>query len=157
MAASTRDFSAELNPEQLAAATHGDEVGQGVPDEDAEHRGRTGVAERLGGRRIYPNTTDPVEQRVLNVVEEMAIASGIPAPEIYVLEAEQGINAFAAGYAPVSVLLPLLTLPVGILLLRAVYAKTGSALNATLANTAKLLLGFGVLFGVGLAAGALGG
>src|SRR4029453_7088637 len=35
-----------------------------------------------------------------NVVEEMAIASGVPAPEVYVLEQESGINAFAAGHTP---------------------------------------------------------
>src|SRR5262245_31880040 len=40
--------------------------------------GGTVVAERLGGRRIYPNTIDPVERRILNVVEEMALASGVP-------------------------------------------------------------------------------
>src|SRR5690349_3165985 len=40
--------------------------------------GGTVVAERLGGRRVYPNTIDPVERRLLNVVEEMALASGVP-------------------------------------------------------------------------------
>src|SRR4051812_45659479 len=40
--------------------------------------GGTVVAERLGGRRVYPNTTDPIERRLLNVVEEMALASGVP-------------------------------------------------------------------------------
>ena len=61
--------------------------------------GGTVVAERLGGRRIYPNTTDPLERRVLNVVEEMAIASGVPVPPVYMLPGEKGINAFAAGYS----------------------------------------------------------
>ena len=42
--------------------------------------GGTVVAERLGGRRIYPNTTDPTERRLLNIVEEMALASGLPVP-----------------------------------------------------------------------------
>lgn len=54
------------------------------------------VAEALNGRLIPPNTQDPAERKVLNVVEEMALASGNPVPPVYVLE-EQGINAFAAG------------------------------------------------------------
>jgi Zn-dependent protease with chaperone function len=56
------------------------------------------VAELLGGRRVRPNTDDEAERRLLNVVEEMAIASGTPVPAVYVLDHEQGINAFAAGY-----------------------------------------------------------
>lgn len=58
------------------------------------------VADLLGGRPLDPNSTDPAERRVLNVVEEMAIASGLPVPTVYLLEREQGINAFAAGFAP---------------------------------------------------------
>ncbi len=58
------------------------------------------VAELLGGRPIDPNTTDPDARRVLNVVEEMAIASGTPVPPVYLLEDEEGINAFAAGDSP---------------------------------------------------------
>ncbi len=61
--------------------------------------GGTVVAERLGGRRIYPNTKDAVERRVLNVVEEMALASGVPVPPVFMLSEEQGINAFAAGFS----------------------------------------------------------
>ncbi len=61
--------------------------------------GGTSVAERLGGRRVYPNTTDPVERRLLNVVEEMALASGMPVPPVFMLTEEQGINAFAAGFS----------------------------------------------------------
>jgi Zn-dependent protease with chaperone function len=56
------------------------------------------VAELLGGRRVQPDSTDEAERRLVNVVEEMAIASGTPVPAIYVLEHESGINAFAAGY-----------------------------------------------------------
>ena len=56
------------------------------------------VAELLGGRRVEPNPAEPDEQRLRNVVEEMAIASGMPVPEIYVLDNERGINAFAAGH-----------------------------------------------------------
>ncbi|HEY4234091.1 MAG TPA: M48 family metallopeptidase [Lacipirellulaceae bacterium] len=62
--------------------------------------GGTGVAERLGGRRVYPNTIDPVERRLLNVVEEMALASGVPVPPVFMLTQEKGINAFAAGFSP---------------------------------------------------------
>ncbi|HEX2099499.1 MAG TPA: M48 family metallopeptidase [Candidatus Synoicihabitans sp.] len=55
------------------------------------------VAEMLGGRRVLSNTTDLKERQLLNVVEEMAIASGTPSPAVYVLEQEKAINAFAAG------------------------------------------------------------
>ena len=55
------------------------------------------VAESLNGRRIDPQTTDLKERRLLNVVEEMAIASGVPVPAVYLLEDEAAINAFAAG------------------------------------------------------------
>jgi Zn-dependent protease with chaperone function len=58
------------------------------------------VARMLGGVRISPDTTDVAERRLLNVVEEMAIASGVPMPEVYLLEQERGINAFAAGHNP---------------------------------------------------------
>jgi Zn-dependent protease with chaperone function len=56
------------------------------------------VARSLGGVRISPDTSDPLQRRLLNVVEEMAIASGVPMPEVYLLEHESGINAFAAGH-----------------------------------------------------------
>ena len=48
----------------------------------------------------FSGHADPLRSRLRNVVEEMAIASGVPVPEIYVLEQEMGINAFAAGFAP---------------------------------------------------------
>jgi Zn-dependent protease with chaperone function len=57
------------------------------------------VAESLGGRPVDANTTDPDERKFLNVVEEMAIASGTPVPHVYVLDDERGINAFAAGHS----------------------------------------------------------
>jgi len=60
-------------------------------------KGGGAVAEMLGGRKISADTTDPSERRLMNVVEEMAIASGIPAPQVYVLDSEHNINAFAAG------------------------------------------------------------
>ena len=62
--------------------------------------GGEAVALSLGARPINPNTTDLDERVVLNVVEEMAIASGTPVPPVYVLDKEQGINAFAAGNSP---------------------------------------------------------
>jgi len=55
------------------------------------------VQELLGGRLLNLNTPDPDERRLLNVVEEMAIASGVPVPDVYLLEEENGINALAAG------------------------------------------------------------
>lgn len=58
------------------------------------------VAQELGGSLVEPDTIDPLRRRLRNVVEEIAIASGVPVPDIYVLEAEDGINAFAAGYSP---------------------------------------------------------
>jgi Zn-dependent protease with chaperone function len=57
------------------------------------------VAEMMGGRPIDANTSDPDERKLLNVVEEMAIASGTPVPHVYVMEEERGINAFAAGHS----------------------------------------------------------
>jgi len=58
------------------------------------------VAESLGGIRIQPGDPDPARRRLYNVVEEVAIASGLPVPAVFVLERENGINAFAAGRTP---------------------------------------------------------
>jgi Zn-dependent protease with chaperone function len=57
------------------------------------------VAELLDGRLVNPNSTDAHERKLLNVVEEMAIASGVPVPQVYVMDGEPGINAFAAGHS----------------------------------------------------------
>ena len=57
------------------------------------------VAQQLGGTLVPENTTEPGLRRLRNVVEEIAIASGVPVPKVYVLEHEAGINAFAAGYS----------------------------------------------------------
>ena len=62
--------------------------------------GGKAVAESLGGKLIPRNTDDPKLRKLLNVVEEISIASGTPAPPVYVLENEVGINAFAAGFSP---------------------------------------------------------
>lgn len=57
------------------------------------------VAQSLGGTLIDAATRDPLRRQLINVVEETAIAAGVPAPQVYVLESEGGINAFAAGYS----------------------------------------------------------
>lgn len=61
--------------------------------------GGTRVAESLGGRQLTQDSEDLGERRLLNIVEEMAIASGTPVPPVYLLD-EPGVNAFAAGYRP---------------------------------------------------------
>jgi len=58
------------------------------------------VARDMGGRQIDSHTTDRDERRYVNIVEEMAIASGVPVPEIWIMDEEMGINAFAAGTEP---------------------------------------------------------
>ncbi len=62
--------------------------------------GGDAVAKMAGGRLVSPATHDAQERRLLNVVEEMAIASSIACPKVYVLDKEEAINAFAAGYHP---------------------------------------------------------
>lgn len=61
--------------------------------------GGEAVAQQLGGERVPEDTHDPDLRRLRNVVEEVAIASGVPVPGLYVLEHEPGINAFAAGHS----------------------------------------------------------
>jgi Zn-dependent protease with chaperone function len=56
------------------------------------------IAELAGGRAVASNTADALERRLLNVVEEMAIASGVRVPKVFVMDGEAGVNAFAAGY-----------------------------------------------------------
>lgn len=60
--------------------------------------GGDAVAKMAGGRLVAPNSVDQQERRLLNVVEEMALASGIACPKVYLLDREDAINAFAAGY-----------------------------------------------------------
>ncbi len=62
--------------------------------------GGNAVARLLGGHPIDTNTANMKERQVLNVVEEMAIAAGVPVPTVYLLENEMAINAFAAGFSP---------------------------------------------------------
>ena len=64
--------------------------------------GGASVAKALGGRRITPDAADFHEKRLLNVVEEVSIASGVRVPEVWVLDEESAINAFAAGADPSS-------------------------------------------------------
>ncbi len=66
---------------------------------DLRAGGGSRVAESLGGRRLSPDAADPTQRRLLNIVEEMALASGTPVPPVFMLD-EPGINAFAAGYSP---------------------------------------------------------
>jgi Zn-dependent protease with chaperone function len=56
------------------------------------------VARMLGGRKVAPDTREPLERRFLNILEEMAIASGVRVPEAWVVDGEKGINAFSAGW-----------------------------------------------------------
>jgi Zn-dependent protease with chaperone function len=60
--------------------------------------GGDAVARMVGARPVDPGTRDPLERRLINVVEEMAIASGVRVPRVYVMDQESGINAFAAGW-----------------------------------------------------------
>lgn len=62
--------------------------------------GGSAVAEAMGARRVTRDSTDRLEQRLLNIVDEMAIASGITVPQVYIMDRESGINAFAAGSQP---------------------------------------------------------
>lgn len=62
--------------------------------------GGSAVAQSLGGTLLASDKNNPHYRRLRNVVEEIAIASGVAVPQIYVLEQEMGINAFAAGYSP---------------------------------------------------------
>jgi Zn-dependent protease with chaperone function len=62
--------------------------------------GGASVARALGGVRLATQESDPARRRLMNVVEEMALAARIPAPQVFVLPGERGINAFAAGHTP---------------------------------------------------------
>jgi Zn-dependent protease with chaperone function/uncharacterized tellurite resistance protein B-like protein len=63
-------------------------------------QGGAAVAVSLGAVPVDPTTTDPQLRRFVNIVEEMALASGVPAPRLFVMPQEPGINAFAAGFTP---------------------------------------------------------
>ena len=63
-------------------------------------KGGGAIALRLGGRLVSGVTKDPAERRYLNVVQEMALAAGLPVPLCFVLDGDNSINAFAAGNSP---------------------------------------------------------
>jgi len=97
------DWSAVTDPQLMIVAVAGTLIvvaGGSLYKIAALRGGGHVVAEQLGGRLLAANAADPLEQRLLNVVEEMAIASGTPTPPVYLLDQEDGINAFAAGFAP---------------------------------------------------------
>ena len=90
-----------FHPELLAAVSVGMVaiIGIGSMIRSAQlRRGGAAVAELLGGRPVSRETSDPLERRLLNVVDEMSIAAGVPVPAVFVLDREAGINAFAAGH-----------------------------------------------------------
>jgi Zn-dependent protease with chaperone function len=90
-----------VDPGLLLAVTvgMGALIGGGAFFRTAQLRqGGSAVAELLGGRRVDPSTSDPLERVLVNVVEEMSIASGVSVPAICVMDREAGINAFAAGH-----------------------------------------------------------
>lgn len=74
-------------------------IGGGTLFEMAHLRdGGDAVAQMAGGRLVQPDSRDIQERRLLNIVEEMALAAGIACPRVYVMDEEDAINAFAAGY-----------------------------------------------------------
>ena len=62
--------------------------------------GGPAIAELLGARYVESSRCTPTERRLLNVVEEMAIASGIALPPVYVLDRDDAVNALVAGHTP---------------------------------------------------------
>jgi len=75
-------------------------IGGGTWWETARLRaGGSAVAQMIGARLVDPTTRDLLDRRLVNVVEEMSIAAGIPVPRVYVMDDESTINAFAAGHS----------------------------------------------------------
>ena len=68
-------------------------------------KGGVAVADMVGAKLMRSNALDAKEKAFINVVEEMAIASGMPVPALYVMEKEYSINAFVAGYQPTETVL----------------------------------------------------
>ncbi|WP_020521495.1 M48 family metallopeptidase [Catelliglobosispora koreensis] len=95
--ASTSDIVQIVTVSSIATAAA---IGLATLYRTATLRGGGGrVARELGGDYVPEDTTDPQLRRLRNVVEEIAIASGTPVPEVYVLQHEESINAFAAGWS----------------------------------------------------------
>ncbi len=67
--------------------------------------GGRALAGMMGARQVDPTTKDFKERQMINVVEEMSIASGTPVPALYVMDDETGINAFVAGTRPTETVL----------------------------------------------------
>jgi Zn-dependent protease with chaperone function len=70
-----------------------------VVEMNALSSGGDAVAKMVGARPVDPSTRDLLDRRLLNVVEEMAISSGVPVPRVFVMDEETSINAFAAGHS----------------------------------------------------------
>jgi Zn-dependent protease with chaperone function len=62
--------------------------------------GGQAVADLLGASYVDPERASPGERKLLNVVEEMSIASGVSVPPVYVIRHEDAVNALVAGYSP---------------------------------------------------------
>src|SRR5450830_1518298 len=107
-----------------------------------------------GGRLVMPSSTDVKERRLLNIVEEMALASGIACPRVYVLDREDAINAFAAGYhqneAVVAVTQGSLTRLTRDELQGVIGHEFSHILNGDMRMNIKLI---GILFGIQMIAG----
>lgn len=57
------------------------------------------LPERMGARALMPGVAAPslLERRLLNIVEEMALAAHQPIPRLFILDREASINALATG------------------------------------------------------------
>lgn len=76
-------------------------IGMGTWDEIlAISKGGAALADALGARALEARAGGHAESRLRNCIEEMAIASGMSAPRIYVMDDEQSVNAFTAGLSP---------------------------------------------------------
>lgn len=94
-------WSANTSTLVTSSVVTGSVIGLSSIGKIASLRGGGGtVARNLGGVLVTPDVSDPLRRRFYNVVEEIALASGVPIPDVFVLENEAGINAFAAGYSP---------------------------------------------------------
>ena len=116
--------------------------------------GGDAVARMAGGRLVSPDSRELQERRLLNIVEEMALASGIACPRVYVMDDEDAINAFAAGYhqneAVVAVTRGTLTRLSRDELQGVIGHEFSHILNGDMRMNVKLI---GVLFGIQMLAG----
>ena len=91
--------------------------------------GGAALAQAVGARAIQPHSADAAERRLLNVVEEMAIASGVPVPSVHVIDEEGSINAFAAGQG---------TADAAVVVTRGASASAGAAAHASAMISGKI-------------------